>query len=185
MSLFDEIQTSLRSTGFVTNGQASDLAEKVVGDIHIRERSLHAQIKALQDSLNGLQALVNTAKEGTEAMDSDEYCARALATFEAICAPGLFQPEETESVEPASPPTARLVVERYGDEVRAAYSDFPVDIVFVNRGQHSDPDAEPESLAECFALGGEGRISDIERYFEDAEVARQAGKLSGVVLPHP
>lgn len=36
MSLFDEIQTSLRSTGFVTNGQASDLAEKVVGCIHIR-----------------------------------------------------------------------------------------------------------------------------------------------------
>ncbi|HDS0956852.1 TPA: hypothetical protein QDZ28_000497 [Pseudomonas putida] len=185
MSLFDEIQTSLRSTGFVTNGQASDLAEKVVGCIHVRERNIHAQLKALQDRLNGLQALVNTANEGTEAMDSEEYRARALATFEAICAPGLFEPEVTESVDPAGPPTARLVVERYGNEVRAAYSDFPVDIVFVNRGQHSDPEAEPESLAECFALGGEGRVSDIERYFDDAEVARKAGKLLGGVLPHP
>lgn len=185
MKLFDEIHTSLRSTGFVTNGQASDLAEKVVGSIHLRERQLHAQVKALQDRLNGLQALVNTAKEGTEGMDSDEYRARALATFEAICAPGLFEPEVTESVEPAGPPTTRLVVELYGNEVRAAYSDFPVDVVFVNRGQHSDPGAEPESFAECFALGGEARINDIERYFEDAEVARQAGELLGVVLPHP
>lgn len=171
MSLFEQIHTVLRSTGFVTNSQASDLAESVEGLIHNRERLLNARIDALEDRLKGLQAVVTTAKDGTDAMDAEAYGARALSTFEAICAPGLFEPDETEAVDPAHPPTTRLVIERSGNEIRATYSDLPVDIVIVNRAPGAGDDAEPESYTQGYAQGGAGRISDIERHFEDAEAA--------------
>lgn len=171
MSLHDTIHTTLRSTGFVTNGQASDLAELVEDLIFNREAHLNMHIDALKAQLEGMQALIATAQEGTDKMDAEDYKARAVATFEAISAPGLLLPVEVESLPGAGPKTARMVIDCSGPvTISDAYSDHPLDIVVIVRPLSEESDAKSRNYVKRYCHGV-GKVDEIADAFEEAEAA--------------
>lgn len=171
MSLHDTIHTTLRSTGYVTNGQASDLAESVENLIYLREAQLNRQIEALKAQLDSLLALISTAQEGTDKMNAEAYNARAVAIFKAISAPGLLLPVDVESLAAAGPKTGRVVIDCTGPiTISDAYSDHPLDIVVIVRPLSQESDAKKHDYLEryCHGVGKEDAIADA---FEEAEAA--------------
>lgn len=171
MSLHDAIHTTLRSTGFVTNGQASDLAELVEDLIYKREGHLTTHIEALNAQLEGLRALIATAREGTARMDTETYNSRAAATFEAIAAPGLLLPVVMESLPVAGPKTARVVVHCSGPvTISDAYSDHPLDIVMIVRPLSGEDESKNLKHLERYCHGV-GKADEIADAFEAAEAA--------------
>lgn len=136
MSLYNQLFSTLRSTGFVTSGQADELADSVGGLIHSREKALYAHIAALQSRLDGFKTMIITANEGTNAMDAAEYSSRAVATFDALSAPGLLDPIELPNLEPAIKPVEvpiRVVIDCVDGVNFTGYSEKPVDILLVRR----------------------------------------------------
>lgn len=172
MSLHDAIHTTLRSTGYVTNGQASDLAEAVEDLIYKREAHIIKHVEALKAQLEGLNALISTAQEGTDKMDAEVYTARAIATFEAISAPGLLLPVEFESQPVAGPKTARVVIDCSGPvSISDAYSDHPMDIVVIVRPLTEEGDNKDLNYLERYCHGM-GKADEIADAFEEAEAVR-------------
>ncbi|SBW84637.1 hypothetical protein PVE_R2G0611 [Pseudomonas veronii 1YdBTEX2] len=171
MSLHDTIHTTLRSTGFVTNGQASDLAELVEDLIFNREAHLNKHVEALKAQLEGLHALISTAQEDTDKMDAEAYTARAVATFAAISSQGLLLPVEMESLPAAGPKTARVVIDCRGPiTISDAYSDHPLDIVVIVRPLSEEGVAKNLNYMERYCHGV-GKADEIADAFEEAEAA--------------
>ncbi|WP_439126262.1 MAG: hypothetical protein ACNJA3_28245 (plasmid) [Pseudomonas rhizophila] len=171
MPLHDTIHNTLRSTGYVTNGQASDLAESVEDLIYMRESHLNKHIAALKAQLDSLHALISTAQEGTDKMNAEAYNARAIAIFKAISSPGLLLPVEMESLPTMEPKPARVVIDCTGPiTISDAYSDHPLDIVVIVRPLSQEGDANKRDYLEryCHGVGKEDAIADA---FEGAEAA--------------
>lgn len=169
MSLHHTIHTTLRSTGYVTNGQATDLAESVEDLIFTRESHLNKHIEALKAQLVGLHALISTAQEGTDKMDAEAYNARTVATFDAISAPGLLLPVDVGSLPAAGPKAARAVIHCTGPiTISDAYSDHPLDILVMVRTLNEEGDAMERDYIEryCHGLDREDEIADA---FEEVE----------------
>ncbi|MGE8063908.1 hypothetical protein [Pseudomonas sp. NPDC089569] len=176
MSLYDDLEKTLRSTGYVTGGQANELARAVEVLINVREKALHDGVAALQARLETVQALLNTAQEGTDAMNSDEYRTRAVETMDALSDAGLFEPIDVNAIVSQSKTPlgrVRLVIDNTGGTVHSTLSNYPVDIVIVRRDQEEVDDSDngymdlnsvPVALFEATA-DGYGDNEEVEHFF--------------------
>lgn len=183
MSLYDELEKTLRSTGYVTGGQASELAHAVEVLINVREAALVEALTTLQDRLDRVQGLLATANEGTDAMDADEYKVRGVETMEALSEAGLFHPVDVQSIVSSSTsPRARvrMVIDNTGGTIHNTYANHPLDMVILRRDQADVEDCkygyvtlegEPVALSEMSATGY-GDNQDVEHYFDEIEFKR-------------
>ncbi|MCK1788940.1 hypothetical protein [Pseudomonas violetae] len=197
MSLYNDLEKTLRSTGYVTGGQASELAHSVEVFINVREAALLEALTALQARLNTLEGLLATANEGTDAMDAEEYKARGGETMAALSDAGLFQPMDVQAIVSRSTgPQARvrLVIDNTGGTIHTAIANHPLDIVILRRDeadvadcQHGYVTLEEEPVAlSTMSATGYGDHQEVEHYFDEIDYKSQVlGKSNTIAQTSP